>query len=244
MQETGTVPSPELARLMAEGDLGECTLAPLGSNYTFFARVRDAAGNSVQVVYKPCRGEAPLWDFPTGTLYLREYLAYRLSEALGWGLIPYTIIREGEHGIGSVQLFIPSDPQASYFTLRETHKRQMQQLCVYDVLANNADRKASHCLLGLDGRLWAIDHGIAFNAEPKLRTVIWDFAGEAVPEPILRDVRRFAEGMEASKGFCAEMAQLLSDQEVAAFRERVAELLERKTFPLPTSRRSVPWPMM
>lgn len=242
MGEQGREPSPEIVRLMAEGTMSDCKLAPQGSNYTYFARLSDEDGNAVRVVYKPCRGEAPLWDFPDGTLYLREYLAYRLSEALGWGLVPYTVIRDGQYGVGSVQLFVPSDQRASYFTLRESHVEQIQLLCAYDVLANNADRKASHCLLGLDGQVWGIDHGIAFHWEHKLRTVIWDFAGQSIPGGILQDVRELAARLDAGGSFKDELAQHLSRQEADAFCARVEELLERKVFPLPGLRRSVPWP--
>ncbi|MBI4310775.1 MAG: SCO1664 family protein [Chloroflexi bacterium] len=222
----------------------DCQLAPQGSNYTYFVTIGDRKGRSVRAVYKPRKGEAPLWDFPEGTLYLREFLAYRLSEALGWGLVPYTVTRDGKFGVGSVQLFVETDPQASYFTLRESHPDRVQQLCVFDVIANNADRKASHCLLGLDGRVWGIDHGITFHWENKLRTVIWDYAGRPVPEWIARDIARLAEGMETPGGFRDEMADWLSQPEVEAFCRRVEGMLQRPVFPYPGPRRSVPWPWM
>lgn len=239
-----TVPPPQTIHLLAQGEMRDCRLVPQGSNYTYFATVGDGQGHEVRVVYKPCRGETPLWDFPNGTLYLREYLAYRLSEALGWGLVPYTILREGEYGIGSVQVYVESDRQANYFTLRESHRDRVLQLCVYDLLANNADRKASHCLLGVDGRVWAIDHGITFHWEHKLRTVIWDYAGEPIPDWILRDVQKLGNGLAKPGSFRDEMTRLLSRQEVEAFCRRVEGLLQRPLFPYPGPRRSVPWPWM
>lgn len=244
MSANETTPPAEVARLLAHGTMQDYRLAPQGSNFTYFAAIKDGGGKEVRVVYKPCRGEAPLWDFPDGTLYLREYLAYRLSEALGWGLVPYTIIRDGEQGIGSVQLFVDSDLEANYFTMRESHRERIQQLCAYDIIANNADRKASHCLLGTDGRVWGIDHGIAFHWESKLRTVIWDFAGQPIPDWMMKDVGNLAERLESAGGFREEMAGLLSRQEAGAFCSRVEDLLQRPVFPYPVSRRSVPWPLL
>ncbi|MBI4201547.1 MAG: SCO1664 family protein [Chloroflexi bacterium] len=241
--DTGvTMPPPEVVQLMTEGDIHDCQVTPQGSNYTYFACVGSGV-SQVRVVYKPCKGEAPLWDFPGGTLYLREYLAYRLSEALGWGLVPYTIVRDGPFGVGSVQMLVDAHPQANYFTMRESHREALQRLCAYDVIANNADRKASHCLLGPEGRLWAIDHGITFHWEYKLRTVIWDFAGEAVPHDIVRDMARLAERLASSGSFRDEVAGLLSRQEVDAFRRRLEGLVEHPVFPYPGPRRSVPWPV-
>ncbi|MBI4201079.1 MAG: SCO1664 family protein [Chloroflexi bacterium] len=223
----------------------DCALAPVGSNYTFYAVLSDPDGNrarQTRVVYKPQRGEAPLWDFPDGTLYLREYAAYLLSEALAWGYVPPTVVRDGVHGVGSVQLYIESDPMANYFTLREKYHQEMLRLCVYDVIANNADRKASHCLLGNDGCIWAIDHGITFHSDPKLRTVIWDFAGEPVPEWVLVDLRRMMDRFQDPSGLQAQLLSVLRSDEVQAFRRRVESLLERPVFPFPGPRRAVPWP--
>ncbi len=236
--------STELMALLAQGGMGDYHLAPAGSNYTFYATVSGGIQGKQRVVYKPQSGEAPLWDFPTGTLYLREYATYLLSEALGWGFVPPTMIREGAHGIGSVQLYVESDPMANYFTLREAYRDQMLMLCAFDVLANNADRKASHCLLGADGCIWAIDHGITFHDQPKLRTVIWDFAGESVPELVLKDVSHLMERFREPGGLGEKLEALLSPTEVEAFCQRGKALLGHGRFPLPGSRRSVPWPFL
>ena len=166
----------------------------------------------VCAVYKPARGERSLWDFPDG-LYRREVAAYELSEALGWGLVPPTVVRDdGPFGPGSLQLFVEADYEQHYFTLLDDggHDEDvLRAICAFDIVANNADRKSGHVLRGPDGRLWAIDHGLCFHRQPKLRTVIWDFADEAVPgEPILADLggwpRRSSRPMSARSSPHAE----------------------------------------
>ncbi|MFC1935278.1 SCO1664 family protein [Chloroflexota bacterium] len=228
--------------LLAHGQMGECWLAPVGSNYTFYAILSSGADRQCQVVYKPQRGEAPLWDFPDGTLYLREYAAYILSEALGWGFVAPTVVRRGIHGIGSVQLYIESDPRGNYFNLHDGYRDEMLRVCTFDIIANNADRKASHCLLGIDGHIWAIDHGVTFHSQPKLRTVIWDFAGDPVPQWILKDLDSLLERFEESGGLRERLVSVLRLEEVAALRRRVETLLQHPVFPLPGLRRAVPWP--
>lgn len=235
-------PSPELWNLLASGEMGECRLAPVGSNYTFSTTLSDGNSHHCPAIYKPRRGEAPLWDFPDGTLYLREHAAHLLSEALGWGFVPPTLTREGVYGIGSVQLFIESHHWANYFTLRETYARECMRTCAFDLIANNADRKASHCLLGFDGYVWIIDHGIAFHSEPKLRTVIWDFIGDPIPEWILKDLRLLLDRFDLPGGLRERLTGPLTPEEVEAVHRRAAALLEDPVFPAPGLRRAVPWP--
>ena len=230
--------------LLAQGEMGECRLVPQGSNYTFLTALTNGDQQECQVIYKPQRGEAPLWDFPDGTLYLREYATYLVSEALGWGFVPPTVIRDGKFGIGSVQIFVEADTSANYFTLFEAYRDEMLRVCALDVVINNADRKASHCLLGDDGRIWCIDHGVTFHDQHKLRTVIWDFAGEPVPELILKDLDGLLLGFDEADGIGGCLTPLLSRLEVDAVRRRVDGLLESRTFPLPGSERSVPWPWL
>ena len=144
------------------------------------------AGDGVRglAVYKPRRGEAPLYDFPDGTLYRREFAAYVVSEAIGWHLVPPTVIRDGPYGVGTAQLFIDAQPKRNYFTLREDRSDDLKPMAAFDVFANNADRKGAHCLLDPEDRIWGIDHGLTFNVDYKLRTVIWDFSGQPVsPRP-------------------------------------------------------------
>ena len=164
-------------------------LMPWGSNYTFLMQITNPQTKDLPeddredllAVYKPRRGESPLWDFPNGTLCLREYAAGLVADALGWRIVPPTVLRDGENGFGSVQLFIENDPDQHYFTFKDDPdcRDQLQRICVFDLITNNADRKSGHCLRDMSGHVWAIDHGICFNADYKLRTVIWDFASAA-----------------------------------------------------------------
>jgi hypothetical protein len=192
-------------------------------------------------VYKPASGEQSLWDFPDG-LYRREVAAYALSEALGWGLVPPTVERhDGPFGSGSLQLFVAADYQHHYFTLFDQgdHVETLQRMCVFDIVANNADRKSGHVLLGDDGRLWGIDHGLCFHRQPKLRTVIWDFADEPVPGQLLADLEPLAADLPD------ELGRLLGDDERSAMFDRIAQLVHIATFPEPLGDRPpYPWPLV
>jgi uncharacterized repeat protein (TIGR03843 family) len=191
-------------------------------------------------VYKPERGERPLWDFPRG-LYRREIAAYLLSEALGWGLVPLTVPREGPLGTGSLQLFIEADFEQHYFTLREDarHHPTLRRMCLFDLLANSADRKGGHCLLGPDGRIYGVDNGLSFHAEPKLRTVIWDFGGEPIPPELARAVAGFH-----AAPLPGALAALLASAERRALRARAAAVLAAGCFPQETSGYRYPWPLV
>jgi hypothetical protein len=215
-------------------------LMPRASNYTFLAEI-SAEGRGIQVVYKPRSGEAPLWDFPQGTLCNREVAAYVLAEALGWPALPPTVIRDGPHGEGAVQLFVESDPSHHFFTLREQRADDFRRFAAFDVIANNADRKSGHCLLDPDGTIWGIDHGVCFSLHARMRTVIWDFAGEPVPTEVLEDVRRVA-GPLLTGELREEMLQHLSKEEVDATAQRAEVLAESGRFPTPGPGRAYPWP--
>src|SRR5215475_5521703 len=168
-------------------------------------------------IYKPRRGEAPLWDFPDGTLYKRERAAFVLSEALGWQLVPPTVIRDGPNGIGTMQLYIHHRQEdADYFSLREQYQCEVQRMALFDLIANNTDRKAGHCLRGEDGRIWGIDHGLTFHHHPKLRTVIWDFGGEPIPEHFLADIRRVHTALTTRQELTPVFTELLLAVEVEA----------------------------
>jgi uncharacterized repeat protein (TIGR03843 family) len=213
---------------------------PDSSNATFLVEVV-LDGAAALAVYKPERGERPLWDFPRG-LYRREIAAYRLSEALGWGLVPLTVARDdAPAGPGSLQVFVEADFEEHYFTLREDprHQPALKRICTFDLLANNADRKSGHCLLGPDRRVYAVDNGLSFHTEPKLRTVIWEFGGEAIPSEDLRDVRRLAEG-----GVPVGVAELLEPVEQRALLARAESLLAHGRFPVDRSGRRYPWPLV
>jgi uncharacterized repeat protein (TIGR03843 family) len=225
---------------LAEGELRVAGLLPRASNYTFLAHVI-GRGRSIPVVYKPRDGEMPLWDFPSGTLCRREVAAYRLASELGWPNVPPTILRDGPHGMGAVQVFVEHDPEEHYFTLRDRHPDVFRAVAAFDVLAGNGDRKSGHCLLAPDGRIWVVDHGLCFNQAPVLRTVIWDFAGEPVAPSLLKDVRRLVEGLRGGP-FRRDLLDLLSPEEVDATAERAAELVRSGQFPDPGPGRSHPWP--
>jgi len=210
---------------------------PWSSNATFLVEVT-LEGTTTQAVYKPERGERPLWDFPRG-LFKRELAAWHLSEALGWGLVPLTVQRDGPYGEGSFQLFIPADFEQHYFTLHEdpAHRGQLQRICLFDLISNNADRKSGHCLLGPDGGIYAVDNGLCFHVEPKLRTVIWEFGGEPIPTEMLADVRRFARA-----ALPKALAALLQPDEQKALRARATALAATDCFPVDTGGHRYPWP--
>jgi uncharacterized repeat protein (TIGR03843 family) len=212
---------------------------PDSSNATFLAEL-DVDGAAGLAVYKPGRGERPLWDFPPG-LFAREVAAYLLSEALGWGLVPPTVRREGPYGEGSLQLFVPADFAQHYFTLRENpaHAERLKRICVFDLVANNADRKAGHCLLAPDGAIFAVDNGLCFHVEPKLRTVIWDFGGEPIPEALLGDLRRFL-----ATPLPDALAALLAPAEREALLGRARALAQDGRFPMDASGVRYPWPLV
>jgi uncharacterized repeat protein (TIGR03843 family) len=228
--------------LLAQGDLRVAGLLPRASNYTFLAHVV-ANGRSIPVVYKPRDGETPLWDFPVGTLCLREVAAYRLASELGWPNVPPTILREGPHGVGAVQAFVDHQAGEHYFTLRDRLADEFRAVAAFDVLAGNGDRKSGHCLLAPDGRVWVVDHGLCFNRTPVLRTVIWDFAGEPVPAALADDVRRAYRALRFGP-LRDELLELLSAEEVDATAERAAELVRSGVFPVPGPGRSHPWPQV
>jgi hypothetical protein len=194
----------------------------------------------LQAIYKPLRGERPLWDFPSG-LYKREVAAYELAAALGWWVVPPTVVRDGPLGEGSVQLFVEADFEQHYFTVQEEarYRDDFEAICVFDLLANNTDRKSGHCLIGTDGRIWAIDHGLCFAEEFKLRTVLWDFAGEPIPAELLEDVRRLLD-----QDLTPALACLLDDDEHLALLERAEAVLGSGCFPVDRSGRRYPWPLV
>lgn len=224
-------------RLLEADDLELLGLMRRSSNYTFLVRLCGAAGGEALAVYKPRRGESPLWDFPDGTLYRREVAAYRLSRLLGWPAIPATVVRRrGPHGIGALQELVESQAGRHYLDGTEQPPRTWQEVAVFDVLANNADRKAGHCLLDADGRWWVVDHGLTFHVDPKLRTVIWDFAGRPLPEELRGDLERALPEVD-------QLGELLPEPEVEALRFRLESALQPGwRFPHPTSGWSVPWP--
>ena len=234
--------APGVVDALRSGELRVIGLLPRASNYSFLAELRTRDG-VISVVYKPREGEMPLWDFPDGTLARREVAASVLAGALGWPNVPPTILRDGPHGEGSVQLFVDADPREHYFTLRDGREDVFRAIAAFDVIAGNGDRKSGHCLLGVDGRVWVIDHGLCFNEEPMLRTVIWEFAGEPVPAELADDIRRVAADLRSGT-LRRDLLDLLSEAEVDATGDRADRLLADGRFPVPGPGRSHPWPQV
>ena len=220
--------------VLRQGEILSCQFTRLGSNYTFVVNVA-LNGEEAMAIYKPRDGEAPLWDFPTGTLYKRECAAYLLSDILGWDLVPFTIIREGPYGIGSVQQFVEHDPRENYYTLGSDYADQLKVVCCFDLVANSTDRKPNHLITGLDGRLWSIDHGLTFHSDVKIRTVIWDFGGEPIPELLLEKLAelqaRLAGPQKSMPHRLVELLDLLLPSEVESLKGRLDWVLTERTFP-------------
>ncbi len=223
-----------------------------GSNYTYLSKLAYDT-QELLVVYKPTKGVRPLWDFPSASLARREVAAYLVSEALGWKLVPPTSYRrDAPLGPGSIQLFIDHDPENHYFNFTSEERQRLRPTVLFDVIINNADRKGSHVMLDPNRHLWLIDHGICFHSEDKLRTVIWDFAGEPIPEKLLSDVGRLIQKLEPSEepvedpdapSLWRELGHYLNHTEVLAIRRRLERVLELGCFPNPDSnRRQYPWP--
>jgi uncharacterized repeat protein (TIGR03843 family) len=201
-------------------------------------------------VYKPRRGEAPLWDFPAGTLHRREVAASVVSDALGWEVVPATVLREdGPVGVGSLQRYVRHDPNVHYFTLREEDdedlRAQLATMALFDLVIDNADRKGGHVLVEVqEGRrcLRGVDHGVSFNVVRKLRTVIWDLAGRPVPPAQRADLARLAAALDAQLG--EQLRELLSGAELEVLRDRVEQLTALDELPPPTGRHPYPWPLL
>ena len=212
---------------------------PYSSNATFLVSIT-LQDKTVQAIYKPMRGEKPLWDFAPG-LHRREVAAYRLSEAMGLNCVPPTVLRDGPNGEGSVQLLIEANPEEHYFTLFEQRQDlhdQFRAMCALDIVANNTDRKSGHVLVDKDQHVWGIDHGLCFAEDFKIRTVIWEFGGEVLPESIRQAVEPLITNVPL------EVATLLTTQEVLAISERAKWLVDGAAFPVDPSGRHYPWPLV
>jgi len=233
-------PGTDALTALREGEVELEGRLPWSSNATFVVTLCHAGAVS-RAVYKPARGERDLWDFPDG-LYRREVAAYAVSAALGWDVVPETVVRDdGPFGGGSYQRFVEADFSQHYFTLLEDERfgDALRTIAAFDLVANNADRKSGHCIVDEDGRVWAIDHGLCFHDEPKLRTVMWDFAGEAIADDLLADLDRF------SRELPADLNNLLDGAERAALARRAAAVVRVGRYPDPDpSRRPYPWPLV
>ncbi len=213
---------------------------PWSSNATFLVHLAVDGEQVGSAIYKPLRGERPLWDFEPG-LHRRELAAYLLSEAMGLDLVPATVVRDGPLGEGSLQWFVEADHQQHYFTIHEQRPDLhpvLAQIAVFDLIANNTDRKSGHVLIDADDHIWGIDHGLCFAADFKLRTVVWEFGGDDIEADLVARAAHLAEQVPL------QVAALLADDEVEALRERAAWVAEHQVLPVDHSGRRYPWPLV
>lgn len=237
---TITPGDPAMRELLERGEIEVLGLMPWSSNGTYLVQVTRGADHA-PAIYKPERGERPLWDFP-GALWKREVASYELSAQLGVDLVPTTVARVAAPiGRGSVQAFVPASFAEHYFTIRERPElgETLRTLCAFDLVANSADRKGGHCLIDADDRIWAIDNGLTFHEEFKVRTVIWDFAGEAVPSAVAEAISRLLDD-----GLSAPLTELLTADEQRATLDRAGALLAGGHFPHDPTGHRYPWPLV
>ncbi|MEV0242413.1 SCO1664 family protein [Streptomyces sp. NPDC050674] len=259
---------PDAAELLARGELTVRGRIREASNAALYCTVA-YDGREAACVYKPVAGERPLWDFPDGTLAQREVAAYEVSEATGWGLVPPTVLRDGPYGEGMCQLWIEVAPEAELLALVDGEEPEpgwkaigfaevgegrtallvhaddarLRRLAVLDAVINNADRKGGHLLPTGEGRLYGIDHGVTFNAENKLRTLLWGWAGEPLPQEALDVLDDLRKGLAQGGTLTARLEPLITGAEIDATRARVAALLASGTHPEPSGEwPAIPWP--
>lgn len=185
-------------------------------------------------VYKATMAERPLFDFPPGTLARREVAAFLVSEALGWQIVPPTVLRDGPFGEGMVQQWIHADPEADVVAMivgPDAPDERLRRMAVFDAIANNTDRKGGHLLPVPGGHVFGVDHGVTFSTVPKLRTVLWGWAGDALDPELIAGIERVRDGLGESLG--ADLRTLLARPEVTATRRRCVALLKRGRFPTP-----------
>ncbi len=231
--------------LLRQSTITGYQVVPTGSNYTFLTIMTPDEGEPFLAVYKPRQGENPLWDYPDGTLYKREHAAYVTSVELGWPSIPPTTTRDdGPFGVGMAQLYVPTDPRQDFFVFKEQRAAELMEISLFDILVNNGDRKAGHCLLGADGKVWAIDHGLTFNHATRLRTVLWDFCGEAVPERLLSRLREFLLDSALVGGLRRKLERDLGAADLDAFFQRMERIVRSGRYPQLDPDRNIPWPLV
>jgi len=242
-KEQNTLSFDKVLAALQRGDLSLEGEFAHGYNYTFLIQVKHQE-ESLRAVYKPQEGEQPLWDFPDDTLAHREASAYLVSQALGWNFVPPTVFREdGPYGPGSVQFFIDHNPNYHYFNLKDEDFQRLPSVVLFDLLINNADRKGSHLIFGPEGELWLIDHGLCFNVHEKLRTVIWDFAGQSIPQNLRDDLIQFKENLSPTSEWVAALSEHLAPEEISALQTRAEQLIKMEFFPYPPQdRRAYPFP--
>ena len=225
--------------LLRNAEFSASRLIPWGSNYSFAVALETADGRTQLAIYKPQAGEAPLYDFPEGTLYLREVAAYLFSSWAGWDLVPPTVVRDGPHGVGSVQLYVQPDGERNdQHDFWSSHDSAIERMILFDHIVNNADRKMSHCLRDTTGKVWGIDHGLTFNREPKLRTVLWQFVGEPISAPLRRELSNFQDRGEE---LYDTLQNVIDRREIDALLGRISRFANYGCYPALNPRRNVPY---
>ena len=233
-------PSEALFHLENGDVIGGHTM-PWGSNYTFLLWIKAGENQCVRAIYKPRDGEKPLRDFPSGTLYKREQAAYEISKLLKWPNIPLTVVRDGPYGVGSMQLYLDCDPRITYFDMRDTGSDDLFPLAVFDLLVNNADRKAGHCLLDATDNIWSIDHGLTFHSSFKMRTVMLEYCGREIPEDLVNDMKNLSNTFTQKSEI---LEPLINPEEIQALQYRLAEIIETPIMPILDPNVNIPWPLV
>ncbi len=234
-----SISEQDALELLRTAKITTATLVPWGSNYTFAVALEAENRHDHMGIYKPKRGERPLWDFPSATLYLREHASYLLSKRLGWNIVPPTVVRHGPHGIGSLQLYVePAVEREEDYEFWGQIRIEIEQLVLFDHITNNADRKISHCLVDTDGKIWGIDHGLTFNVDPKLKTVLWQYVGLPVTPSLLADLGDLRTNEASVRG---ELASNLTVEELDALFLRIDAILETGMFQELQPDRNIPY---
>ena len=234
----------EVLRRLGEWEVDAIGLHPDGSNYVFVIRLCDD-DSEIYAIYKPSSGERPLRDFPYGTLHNREWAAFKVATALGWPNVPPTVIREGPHGVGSVQLYINADFARHYFNERENRLDQYEPVAMFDVLINNADRKGGACLIDANETVWAVDHGLTFNPLARRRSVMFEFNAMPYPDALMSSLRSLREELHTTASdLTTELSAVLDGHEVESLTRRCDEMIESGHFPTLDPNYNVPWPMV
>ena len=233
----------DVVHILRDGEVIGGHQIPWSSNYTFLVQIDAGPGRFLRAVYKPKSGERPLHDFPNGTLYRREYASFLIGRELGWPPVPLTLIRDGPYGLGSMQVYIESDPRVTYFDLISDHFELLLRFAAFDLVVNNADRKGGHCILGRDGTVWSIDHGLTFHTDFKLRTVMMEFWGGSLEDTLLPDIESLIDRLSVTNDLTDELNEMLTHNEIDLLRQRAETVLDDPIFPQLDPRRDIPWPL-